>query len=474
MIYKMIYIIIAILIFINPSYGSQTIKIEEKNVDIIGSVKFEKETFINLPDNLKIKSNNGNEFSILHKSEDYLKSLYTDMKDSLLKKDPDAAFQKFLTLRYAYDLVIDNESGAVKEFISNGDSIINGNKIPAGVYVQLKQNNVAWIINKEIKAESFSLEKLTGDKKILFSGKTKTRGRIFTGTVSVDNFTITGFVADAPVSLFNCVWENVSSGTNYGMIFDSDFNILSGRMSSGTIYGFSDKLNYIFSYYTDHDGIGILKKIMDDKGRLYYGETGNLNKQIIQRPIKWNDIILNDNDVLIIKKDNDALPQDSGRIQYALYLKDSRRIKISGGLMDYYIKGFPYGVTFYGNFSPESFVTGEDAFFDTGLGRIKTGKDSLINFYTGGIIKLIQFNGTISLPVLNKNIKFRENILFHENGKFKEGVLAEDINLQMWGKEVTVEGDSVLRFSKDGQFETVTARDEQDRINIIYAPELGE
>jgi hypothetical protein len=456
------------------SYANQSIKIENKDIDIKNAVKFDKETFINLPDNAMIKSSAGTEFSILHKSDDILKDLYCGVKERLSKQYPDITFQKFLTLRYAFDLVIDNVSGAVKEFVSSEGSVINGNKIPAGVYVQLRHNNVAWIVNREIRIEGFSFEKLSGDKNIFFAGKSKTRGRIFTGTVAVDNFTISGHVADTPVKEFNCTWENVQAGPETGMSFDSDFNIVFAGLSSGTVYGFSDRLNYVFSHFTEYDGEGVLKKIQDDKGLVYYGETGNLNRQIIQRPIKWNDILLNDNDVLIIKKEKGALPQDPERIQYALYLKDSRRIKIFSGRKEYLIKRFPYGATFYGNFNPESFVIVEDSVFDSGAGSIKAGKDSLVNFYSTGAVKLIRFNGTIILSVLNKNIKFREYIMFHDNGKFKEGVLAGDININIWGKDATVEGDSVIRLSSDGEIETVTTRDNQDKINIIYAPEIGE
>ncbi len=472
MIYRIIIFIISFLIPADYLFAGQKIKIENIETEIKESVNYDNEIFVNLPAGVKIKSGNGNVFSVLHKSEDYLKNLHAELIKSPDKINPNTPFEKFLTTGYAYDLVISGETGAIKEFISAEESAINGNRIPPGVYVRIKHNNVAWIVDREIKVWSFSLEKLTGDRKIAFSGKTKTRGHVFTGAVAVDNFTISGFAADAPVKQFNCVWENVPAGQNYGMVFDADFNVVSARLSSGIIYGFSDRLNYIFSSYTEHDGPGVLKKIQDDKGRIYYGETGNLNRQIIQRSIKWNDIVLNENDVLTIKKDKDALPQDSGHAGYSLYLKDSRKIRFKSAGIEYSVRGFPYGVTFYGNFNPESFVTSDDAYFETGPGRIKAPKDSLVNFYMSGALSLIQFSGIIALPVLSKNIKFRENIAFYDNGRFREGVLAESINLQLWGRDVTVGEDSVLRFSMDGEVETVTARDDRDRINIIYAPEI--
>ena len=457
--YKLV--IFLIIIFSIPLYADTSVNIEGTSVKINKMIRFPNGTLgIRINNNIIIKTAS-NIYSVFKKDPQYLFQIYKIIKSEKYFNSNRFTYNLFMATEESYDIILNIKYDSIIHFTSNSGSVINGYSIPEKVEVTIEPDSLAYLLNNQREVKSISINKLILNREILFNNYNFITPN-FDKSIIITKMGIQGIINQKYIEAYGAKWTNSQLEKNYGISFNTNWDVLSACLFSGSIYGFKEKATYIFSKFFNYDGVAKLEKIIH-KGNVIY--SSEKNGGYIYKNIMWNNILLNEGDILQIQKGKDVKPTDEMKIMYKLLCKSVK--KISAYNKTYFINKEN---VFYGNYLPESLLLAKDATLRINNKDVKVTKDTVINFYSNGNFKSGIFLGILSYDYQGSAIEFYNDISFYQNSRLKEGVLAKTILLDIWGKTVKIPKDSTLHFTKNGNLETYTFYDNENNLKIIFVP----
>ncbi|MCP4131046.1 MAG: hypothetical protein GY754_08710 [bacterium] len=463
-----------ILLLLSPdrSFGAERVTIHGEYFDAQEVVPGgENQTHVRLLQDARITGSKNSIYMVLHKTEAYLKKLYPVIKREFYRGR--LSYQDFLKTPYAFDCTLDNKSGALTLFTAKAGTRLMGQDIPEGVSVACENNRLAWLIDKEIEIKSLSLKKYTGNRVIPFAGKKfNTAGKGMRKRLYIGPKTIEGFLAETPLKAHGCKWTNAKSTDLYGIRFNKNLDIIAARLYSGTMHGFSGNYTY-FLWEAAGSGMPGIQSIRNTSGNIYYGYSEKHRKNLVHRPITWNRIKLKTGDTLDIDLKAFSAPEDSIPV-YTLTLPGPRALPLFAGSKYYHISTKEENIRFYKNRMPFSFTIAKKHTFKTGK-RSRTFKArSSLEFYNSGKLKSATFRGIIPVTWGNKTLRLYHYVSFFEQGGIQEGILSQNIKLDLVGKIITVPKDSFVGFTQKGSLETVTIEAKDGSAEFYYVPQVSD